>query len=102
MLAYNNDPGVVAQAGIETEVCSWTSDGFAYLVGFMGTGSFSAEFRLYIGDDLTHVYQTSPGNRTAYVADRALKLAAGTVVSLRAYHTDVAAQTFKGTLLGGE
>jgi hypothetical protein len=101
MLAHNNQ-GVQGQPNVETEICRWTADGFSYLVGFMATGSFSGEFILYVDNDPWYVYQTSPGNRTGYVADRATKPAAGTIVSLRVKHTDQAIQDFKGTILGGK
>lgn len=102
MLASNNKTGIIAQPNIETEICRWVADGYSYLIGFTATGSYSAEFLLYINDEVWYVYQTSPGNRTAYIADRAEKLPAGTVVSLRVIHDDSAQQKFKGTILGGE
>lgn len=101
MLAYNN-AGVQVDPNKEVEICQWIADGFSYLVGFTATGSFSGEFTLYINNDPWYCYQTSPGNRTAYIADKATKLAAGSVVSLKVNHTDNAIQTFKGTILGGK
>jgi hypothetical protein len=101
MLAHSN-PSIQGQPNIEAEICKWTADGYSYLVGFMATGSFSAEFTMYINDEPWYVYQTSPGNRTAYVADRATKLAAGTIGSLRVKHNDSSVQDFKGTILGGK
>ena len=102
MLAKNTQ-GVVAQPATETEICQWMSDGSRQLVGFTATGSWSAEFRLYVSTDYEpwYVYQTSPGNRTAYIADRGITLPAGTVVSLRVYHEGNGPQLFKGTILGG-
>lgn len=100
MLAHNNK-GVLADPGKETDICRWTSDGYQYFVGFTGTGTYSGEFRLYVGEEPWYVYQTSPGNRTAYIADRGIKLPAGQSVTLRVMHEDVATQTFKGTILGG-
>ena len=102
MLAFNNVPGITASPGSEFVICEHVSDGFAYLVGFTGTGSYSAEYRLYVGDECHYVYQTSPGNRTAYVADRAVKIPPGVTISLRVVHNDSAMQTFKGTILGGK
>ncbi|WP_422661683.1 hypothetical protein ACK8P5_26535 (plasmid) [Paenibacillus sp. EC2-1] len=104
MLAHNT-AGVKVDPGHETEITSWTADGLSYLIGFTGTGSFSGEFRLYVGvqdPNPVYVYMTSPGNRTAYIADRGSKLPAGTKVSLKVVHEDATdAQTFKGTILGG-
>jgi hypothetical protein len=104
MLECNNN-GVIAQPNVEKEICRWIADGMSYLIGFMGTGTYSAEFRLYVnrgsGDQCWYVYQTSPGNRTAYVADRGIKLPAGSEVSLRVLHHDFSDQEFKGTILGG-
>lgn len=101
MLAHNNKTGVIVQPNSETPVCSWISDGSSYLIGFTGCGSYTAEYLLYVGDEPWYRYWTSPGNRTAYVADRGTKVPAGTVVELRVLHEDPAAQTYYGTLLGG-
>lgn len=100
MLSANNI-GITVDPGAEKEITRWTADGFNFLIGFTGTGSYSAEFRLYVGEEPWYVYQTSPSNRTAYMADRSTKLPAGTEVSLRVIHEDVATQQFKGTILGG-
>lgn len=102
MLACNNIKGVIAQPGVEQEICGYVSTGREYLIGFMATGTYSAEFRLYVGEECYYVYKTSPGNRTAYVADRSFRVPAGVKVSLRAYHNDNGSQEFKGTILGGE
>lgn len=102
MLAHNNATGKVVQPNVEVEICKWVSDGFSYLIGFTGTGTVSAEFLLYVGNEPWYVYQTSPGNRTAYIADRAEKIASGVVVSLRVIHDSYAQETFKGTILGGK
>lgn len=102
MLARNNS-GVSVNPSTEKEICNWTADGSSYLIGFTGTGTYSAEYRLYVGTetDPWFVYHTSPGNRTAYIADRGVKLTAGTKVSLKVIHEDSDVQTFKGTILGG-
>lgn len=102
MLASNNITGVNVTPAMETEITSFTSTGTEYIIGFTGTGSFSGEFRFYVGAECYYVYQTSPGNRTAYIADRAFKIPAGVVVSLKVVHNDVGTQTFKGTILGGK
>lgn len=102
MLACNNIAGTVVTPAMEKEIVKFTSTGVEYITGFTGTGSFSGEFRLYVGAECYYVYKTSPGNRTAYIADRAFKVPAGTVISLRVVHDDVAVQTFKGTILGGK
>lgn len=101
MLAQNNNPGVQVQPSTEALICQWTADGLGYIIGFCGTGSYSGEFRLYVNDVLYYVYQTSPGNRTAYIADRGEKLPSGVKVELKVVHEDSAVQTFKGTILGG-
>jgi hypothetical protein len=101
MLKHNN-MGVAAQPNIETVICEWTADGFSYLIGFTGTGTYSGEFTLSVNNDPWYVYQTSPGNRTAYIADRGFKPSAGTKVRLSVKHEDVATQDFKGTILGGK
>ncbi len=102
MLAFNNIPGVDVPPALETEICSFTSTGVEYITGFSGTGSYSGEFRLYVGADCYYVYKTSPGNRTAYIADRSFRVPSGTKVSLRVMHDDVGMQNFKGTILGGK
>lgn len=103
MLARNNK-GVLATPGEETEICRWTSDGVKYLVGFSGTGQWSAEFRLYVGadEDPFYVGQVSSSNRNAYVADRGGKVPAGTVVRLVVELDETATdpQMMKGTILG--
>ncbi len=101
MLAHNNQPGVQVEPETETLICQWTSDGLSYLIGFCGTGSYSGEFRLYVDESLYYVYQTSPGNRTAYIADRGEKLPSGVKVELKVVHDDTSTQLFKGTILGG-
>jgi hypothetical protein len=102
MLARNNI-GIPAEPGTETEICRWVSDGLRYMVGFTATGTCSAEFRLYVGNDPEpwYVAQTSPYSRTAYVADRGTRLPETTVVSLRVYHECPGTHHFKGTILGG-
>lgn len=115
MLAANND-GVVIQPGISNEanIITWTANGEDLFLGFMGTGTYSAMFKLYIKGPISipelppedpgtcvYVYQTSPSNRTAYVVDRLEKLEAGSLVSLRVYHESANAETFYGTILGG-
>lgn len=100
MLARNT-AGVAVLPNTETEICQWTSDGAKYLAGFHATGTYSAEFRLYVGEGQPwYVDQTSPSRRTAYVADRAEKIPAGTVISLRVFHEAASTETFKGTILG--
>lgn len=104
LLLARNNSGVTVPPSLEKEIVNWTADGHSYLIGFMGTGTYSGEFRLYVGDDSDpyYVYATSPGNRTAYVADRGSKLASGTKVSLRVMHEDANdEQVFKGTIIGG-
>lgn len=101
MLAHNNKTGVTAQPNQEALIAEWTADGFSYLIGFTGTGTYSGEFLLYVGGEPHYVYQTSPGNRTAYIADRGVRLDAGVKVQLKVRHEDTEAQTFKGTILGG-
>lgn len=101
MLKHNN-LGVDAQPNLESTIVEWIADGFSYLIGFTGTGTYSGEFILYVNEDPWYVYQTSPGNRTAYIADRGAKPAAGTSVRLAVKHDDTATQTYKGTILGGK
>lgn len=102
MLARNNT-GVAAPPLTETEICRWVSDGVKFLIGFTATGTCSAEFRLYVGDDSDpwYVMQTSPAVRTAYLVDRGTRLPPSTVVSLRVIHESPGEQSFKGTILGG-
>lgn len=102
MLAFNNIPGVDVPPALETEICSFVSTGVEYITGFTGTGSYSGEFRLYVGPDCYYVYKTSPGNRTAYIADRSFRVPNGTLVSLRVVQDDSGMQNFKGTILGGK
>lgn len=85
----------------EEELCSWESDGNSFFIGFTATGSFSAEFRLYVDNECYYAYQTSPGNRTAYLADRAQRFPVGTKISLRLFHDSTQQETFVGTILGG-
>jgi hypothetical protein len=102
MLARNNT-GVPVQPYTEQEICRWVADGMKYLIGFVATGTCSAEFRLYVGEDPDpwYVMQTSPAVRTAYIADRGTRLPPSTVVSLRVIHESPGEQSFKGTILGG-
>ncbi|MGB9804117.1 hypothetical protein [Desulfofundulus sp.] len=79
------------------------SDGVRYFIGFCATGTCSAEFRVYVGEEPEpwYVVQTSPAVRTAYLADRGTRLPQSTVVVLKAIHEAAGEQTFKGTILGG-
>lgn len=103
MMLARSTLGVNALPNTETEIARWMADGVRELIGFTATGSWSAEFRLYVGSDPApwYVYLTSPGNRTAYIADRGVKLEPNTVVRLVVYHEGEGVQTFKGTILGG-
>lgn len=102
MLAKNN-VGTLIPPLIEQEICRWVADGVKHMIGFSATGTCSAEFRLYVGDDPDpwYVMQTSPAVRTAYIADRGTRLPPSTAVSLRVYHETPGEQYFKGTILGG-
>jgi len=115
MLSANNN-GVAVEPGLNNEmnIVTWTANGEDLFLGFMGTGTYSAMFKLYIKGAISvpelapedpgtciYVYQTSPSNRTAYVVDRLEKLEVGTTVSLRVYHESASAETFYGTILGG-
>lgn len=102
MLAHNNAVGVIVQPNNEVTICSWPADGSSFLIGFMASGTFSGEFALYVDGDPWYKYQTSPGNRTAFVADRGKKITAGLNVELKVRHYDKSSQTFYGTILGGE
>lgn len=100
---------VAAGSSNETEIVTWTADGLQGFLGFTGTGSYSGTFVLYVKKPTDaspkpyYMYQTSPSNRTAYVADRFIVFPANTILSLRVSHDDsVDAQIFYGTLLGGE
>lgn len=101
MLARNNSLGVIAEGNKETKICEWISDGFSYLIGFMGTGTYSGEFLLYVDGEIWYRYHTSPGNRNAYVADRGQTVTAGKKVELRVTHPDSMSHTYYGTILGG-
>lgn len=106
MLARNTS-GIVVEPHKETELCRWTADGDRQLVGFIGTGSYSAEFRLYVdesgesGGDPWYTARISYAERTAYVADRGTRLNSGDVVRLCVYHEADDPQEFKATILGG-
>jgi len=102
MLARNNT-GISIPPNVEQEICRWTADGIRYLIGFCGTGTCSAEFRLYVGEDPEpwYVMQTSPTVRTAYLADRGTRLPQSTNVILKVIHEIPGEQQFKGTILGG-
>lgn len=102
MLARNNT-GVSIPPETEQEICRWVSDGIRYFIGFCATGTCSAEFRLYVGDDPEpwYVMQTSPAVRTAYLADRGVRLPQSTSVALKVIHEMPEEQSFKGTILGG-
>lgn len=102
MLAANNIAGVNVTPALEKEIVSFESTGTEYVIGFTATGTYSGEFRFYVGDQCYYVYNTSPGNRTAYIADRGFKVPAGVKISLRVIHDDVGTQTFKGAILGGK
>lgn len=95
----SSDISVASQT--ETEIASWTSDGAKKLVGFVGKGQWPAEYRLYVGATLTYKYLTTSAEQTAFVADKDVSVASGTVVSLKVYHEAPQAKTFFGTILGG-
>lgn len=102
MLARNN-LGVEVPPLVEREICSWVADGVKVMVGFLGSGTCSGEYRLYVGNDPDpwYVMQTSPAERSIQVADRGTRLPQSTVVSLRVIHEAPGTQVFKGTILGG-
>ncbi len=108
-MIYRNNSGTLIQPGVEQSIIEWESDGVTKVMGFMGTGTYSAEFSLYVedddeigalGDGAYYSYQTSPSLRTAYVADRAFIVPAGKRVILKIYHESTQSETFKATLLG--
>ncbi len=101
MLAHNNGSGINVQPNKETTICTWESDGLAYVIGFQATGQVSGDFKLYVEGDPYYYYQTSPSNRTAYTADRGSQFPAGTKVELKVKHYDSTARQFYGTILGG-
>lgn len=92
----------VQPTGEPQEILKWTADGSSLLLGFMGTGSYSGTFRLLVDGEPWYSYQTSPSIRTAYVADRAIRLEANTVVTITVEHDSNAVETFSATLLGGK
>lgn len=118
MLGRNNK-GISVPPNQETEIVSWVADEVRYLIGFTGTGTWSAEFRLYVTnidliwwdtnfpsqtydkDDPWYVQQITPVLRNAYVADRGIKLPENAKVSLKVLHEAPTAQVYKGTILGG-
>lgn len=103
MLAHTPLEDVAVQPNGEAqEILKWTADGTSLLLGFMGTGSYSATFRLLVNGLPWYTYQTSTSVRTAYVADRAVRLDAGMVVTITAEHDSNAVETFSATLLGGK
>ncbi|MCX7610336.1 MAG: hypothetical protein N2043_01955 [Ignavibacterium sp.] len=91
----------------ERNICHWVADGKKFFSGFTATGTYSAEFRLYVKlpeeeSDCWYVYKTSNANRTAYLADRAIRFPEGTLVELRVIHDSDVAESFVGTILGGD
>lgn len=104
MLAASDTISAVSEE--ETLICQWTSDGEKELIGFLASGTWSAEYRLYVSTDPIpwYAYLTSPMNRTAYVADRGSQIPQGLTVKLYVYHEadqGHATQQFRGTILGG-
>ncbi len=119
MLARNNS-SISVFPGQETELIRWVADGIRYLIGFNASGSYSARFALYIEglpedwinnnlpgqgvynpSDPWYTQRISPSNRNAYVADRGVKLPAGTVTILKIVHYAPTEQFFEGSILGG-
>ena len=118
MLAKSNK-GVPVQSVQLTELAEWNADGIRYLIGFNGTGSWSAEFRLYVENiavdwweenfpgqpydpsDPWYVQSIHPSMRNAYVSDRGVLLPEGAKVLLKVFHEAPSEQIYKGTILGG-
>ncbi len=118
MLARNNK-GTIVQPEQETIISKWIADGVRYLIGFNATGSWSAEFRMYVRnltpqwwdanfpnqtfDDSNPWYaqQVHPNMRNAYIADRGILLPANAEVTLCVFHEAPGEQIYKGTILGG-
>ena len=105
MIAANN-AGTIIEPNKEEVLIQWTSEGNQNFLGFMGTGSFSGYFKLYVKEpekerECRYVYQTSPSNRTTYVVDRVERFEQGTIVELVVEHDSSQNETFYGTLLGG-
>lgn len=103
--------GIEVAGDTEVKVIEWVSDGTSFCIGFTGTGTYSAEFKLYVveydvaGTEIAakgqYLFQTSPYNRTAYLVDRAFTVPAGHRVRLTVQHDAETVQTFYGTILGG-
>jgi len=87
-------------ASTETDIATWTADGVKEFVGFVATGEYPAEYRLYFDTTLKYKFQTSAEQPTAFVADKAVVPANNVVVDLRVYHTAPAAKNYFGTILG--
>lgn len=107
MLATSGANGIVVNPMEETTIVQWTADGNQGFLGFTGAGSHPGLFKLYVqkpneSEVCYYVYQTTPSNLTAYIADRFTVFPAGTVVTLTVKHEDASGtHTFYGTLLGG-
>ena len=94
--------GKQVPSNTEVEICKWEADGYSFFIGFSGYGTYSGEFLLYVNNEVQYGFLTSPGNRTAYMADRAQRFKNGDIVSLRVIHDSPNLETFKGVILGGE
>jgi hypothetical protein len=100
-LEYTPSGGVPVQPGVDTKILEWTADGNGIFIGFVGTGTYSGLFTLFIDGEPVYTYYTSPSLRTAYVADRSQRLPAGTKVELHVLSDSQQTETFYGTILGG-
>ena len=104
MLAYTPSGGeaVIPNATPQAQtILTWTADGTSIFIGFMATGSYSGTFICEVGGEPWYTYETSVSDRTAYVADRSVRLAAGTQVSINVLSASTQAEPFYATILGG-
>lgn len=85
---------------VETEICSWASDGLKRLLGFNANGDAPMHFRLYVNGVWQYSYRTIL-EYNATMMDKELAVPATQLVSLRAFHTTGFSQLASGTILGG-
>lgn len=101
---YSFDDDIAVSSGVETTVLSYIVgvSTTAYIQGFIGTGSATMRFRLYVDGARKLSYRTSAADRTArpFLGDGAVKATAGQTVTVSAYHEEIAVQLAEVALFG--
>lgn len=83
---------------VETELCSWTSDGATGIAFWNGLGSYPARFRFYLNNVYHSGFMTDETDRTAYIPLSPGVIPSGQKAKLTVYHEAGSSQLFDGSI----